>query len=188
MHMRRHYFISDDLDDLEAVEEGLERAGVAKVQIHVLTEKDDELTRHEHLHQVDSFMKRDVVPSAVIGSLAGALGAALILGIAHLAGWTETAAGWTPFVFFAVVVLGFCTWEGGLYGIHKLNRAFARFLEALRAGKHVFFVDVEPRQEGMLKEVVRTHPGLEAAGTGRPVPPWLVSLRRGMGELHKVFP
>ena len=35
MPMLRHYFISNDLDDLETFEEQLEAAGVSTPQIHV---------------------------------------------------------------------------------------------------------------------------------------------------------
>ena len=35
--MRRHYFISDNLDDLEVFEEQLEAAGISTPQIHVLS-------------------------------------------------------------------------------------------------------------------------------------------------------
>lgn len=188
MNMRRHYYISDDLDELEAVEEGLEQAGVSKVQIHVLSEQDADATRHEHLHQVQSLMKRDMVRSALVGAGVGIVVFVLVLAVARFAGWTEGAAGWTPFLFFAVILLGFCTWEGGLFGIHKTNRAFAGFPQALGDGKHVFFVDLEPRQEPVLDKVIRTHPKVEPAGTGRAMPYWLVSLRRMLGEVHKVFP
>ena len=37
MKVLRRYFISDDLDDLDVVEEQLESAGVSTPQIHVLT-------------------------------------------------------------------------------------------------------------------------------------------------------
>jgi len=61
MQMLRHYFISDNLDDLEVFEEQLETAGVSTPQIHVLTSHDAELAHHEHLHRVQSMMKKDVV-------------------------------------------------------------------------------------------------------------------------------
>src|ERR1700758_1699893 len=110
MKMQRRYFISDDLDDLEVVEEQLEGAGVSTPQIHVLTAHDADLDHHEHLHRVQSFMKKDIVHSTLIGAVIGVCASALVLAVAHFAGWTQTAAGWVPFVFLAVVVLGFCTW------------------------------------------------------------------------------
>jgi len=56
--MKRHYYISDDLDDLEVVERDLEAAGVTTPQIHVLSEDDAGLDAH-HLHKVEAVLKRD---------------------------------------------------------------------------------------------------------------------------------
>src|SRR5262245_60171229 len=127
MKMLRRYFISDDLDDLDVIEEQLESAGVAAPQIHVLTLHDAALDHREHLHRAQSFRKKDVSHSALIGALIGICACALVLTVAYVAGWTHTPAGWIPFIFLAVVMLGFCIWEGGLFGIQIPNVHFARF-------------------------------------------------------------
>ena len=176
MHMLRHYFVSDNLDALELFEEQLEAAGVATPQIHVLSGNDAEVQRHAHLHAVQSFMKKDVVHSTELGALAGICAAALTLGVAYFAGWTDTAAGWTPFVFLAVVLLGFFTWEGGLIGIQEPNRNFTRFEQALKEGRHVFFVDLQPGQESILEGILKRHAQVVDAGTGKSTPHWLISL------------
>ena len=165
MTMLRHYFISTDLDDLEVIEEQLEAAGVSTPQIHVLTDHDAELDHHAHLHRVQSLMKKDVIHSGLIGAAVGVFAFLLVLFVAYFAGWTETAAGWVPFIFLAIVLLGFCTWEGGLLGIQKTNYHFARFEKALKEDKHIFFVDLEPNQEVVLEKVLKSHPKLELAGT-----------------------
>jgi hypothetical protein len=108
----------------------------------------------------------------------------LVLGIAYFGGLTQTAVGWMPFVFLAVVLLGFCAWEGGLLGIEKPNRHFARFEEALGEGKHVFFVDLEPGQEAVLKKVLTSHPQVELAGTGKSTPHWLIALQQRSGMIR----
>src|SRR6266568_8000774 len=178
MKTLRRYFISDDLDDLEVVEEQLEGAGVSTPQIHVLTAHDAELDHHEHLHRVQSFMKNDIVHSTLIGAVVGVCGFVLVLVVAHFADWTKTAAGWIPFVFLAVVVLGFCTWQGGLFGIQTPNHNFRRFEKALSDGKHVFFVDLEPQQEAILEKVLKSHPQVELAGTGQSAQHWLITLQQ----------
>ena len=165
MKTLRRYFISDDLDDLDAIEEQLESAGVSTPQIHVLTAHDAELDHHEHLHRVQSFMKRDIIHSTLIGSVIGVFAAAAVLVVAHLAGWTQTAAGWVPFIFLAVVVLGFCTWEGGLLGIQKPNYHFARFEQAIKDDKHILCVDLKHEQESVLEKVLKAHPKLQPAGS-----------------------
>jgi len=184
MHMLRHYFISDSLDDLEVFEEQLEAAGVSTPQIHVLSRNDAEVEQHHHLHEVQSFMKNDIVHSTALGAAIGLCASALVLAVAYFAGWTESAAGWIPFIFLAVVVLGFCTWEGGLFGIQKPNHNFARFEQALRDGKHLFFVDLEPHQEAVLENVLKFHPQVELAGTGASTRHWLIALQQKAGMIR----
>jgi len=170
MTVLRHYFISDDLDDLEKVEEELESSDVDTAQIHVLSLDDTGTENHVHLHDVSSFMKSNVVRSGELGFAIGVVGAIAILAAAYFFGWTETAAGWIPFLFVAVIMVGFCTWEGGFIGIQQKNKHFERFQKVLEQGRHVFFVDLMPEQEGILDEVVKRHPGLELAGTERGTP------------------
>ena len=178
MKMLRHYFISDSLDDLDVFEEQLEAAGVSSSQIHVLSRADAEVEHHHHLHEVQSFMKNDIVHSTIRGAVVGLCAFVLVLAIAYFAGWTESAVGWMPFIFLAVVMLGFCTWEGGLRGIQEPNHDFARFEQALRDGKHIFFMDLEPQQEPILEEVLKSHPQVELAGTGSSAPHWLIALQQ----------
>lgn len=173
MSTLRHYFISDNLDDLEHVEEELEALGVASTQIHVLSLDDTAVENHHHLHDVTSIMKRDVIRSGLWGALIGAIGAIAVLVVAYYAGWTTSAAGWFPFIFLAIIVFGFSTWEGGFFGIQRPNTHFARFESVLNEGKHVFFVDLPPEQEGALEKVVSKHPTLELAGTERGTPKWI---------------
>jgi len=167
--MLRHYYISEDLDDLEHVEEELEAAGLATPQIHVLSRHDAEVAEHHHLHAVDSVMKRDVVHGSEVGAAIGLVAALIVLGVAYFSGWPETVT-WVPFIFLSVILVGFCTWEGGLFGIQEKNHHFKRFESALKDDKHIFFVDVNPDQEAVLSKVVEAHPRLELAGTGSAVP------------------
>jgi hypothetical protein len=185
MKMLRHYFISDSLDDLEVFEEQLENAGVSTPQIHVLTAHDAELDHHEHLHRVQSFMKKDVVHSACLGAMVGVCAFVLVLSVAYFTGWTETAAGWVPFVFLAIMLLGFSTWEGGLFGIQKPNHHFARFEQALKDDKHIFFLDLEPDQEVVLERVLKAHPKVELAGTESFNHHWLLEFQKKVPRFFK---
>jgi len=186
MKMSRHYFISTDLDDLERFEEALERAGIANPQIHCLSLDDTSVENHHHLHEVSALMKKDLIHAGEYGVAIGVVAAVLVLGVTSYAGWHESPAGWMPFVFLAIILLGFFTWEGGLWGVQTPNTHFKRFEEALKAGKHVFFVDLEPNQEAMLATAVTAHPTIDKAGTGTASPHWIViwnmRLRRFFGE------
>lgn len=184
MNMLRHYFVSESLDDLEVLEQQLEVAGVSAPQIHVLSRNNAGVAQHHHLHEVQSFMARDIVHSALRGAVVGLFACVLALNVAYHAGWTETDAGWMPFIFLAIVLLGFSTWAGGLRGIEKPNRNFARFEQDLSDGKHVFFVDLEPRQEAILKNVLQSHPQVVLAGTGSSVPHWIIAFQQKAGMVR----
>lgn len=184
--MKRHYYISDDLDDLEIVERDLEAAGVSTPQIHVLSEDDAGLDEH-HLHKVEAVLKKDVVHGTELGAVVGVIAAAAVLSIAYFSGLTETYT-WVPAIFLSVIVLGFCTWEGGLIGIQEPHVDFRRFQEDLKAGKHVLFVDVDPEQEDILREIAEQHPKLQPAGEGSATPKAVVKAQEKFSDFMKVAP
>ena len=184
MKLLRHYFMSTNLDDLELFEEQLEAGGISTPQIHVLSLDTLGLEQHPHLHEVQSVMKNDVVHSSVIGAEVGLCIMILFLGTTALATWADSAFGWMPFIFLSVVILGFCTWEGGLIGSQRRNYKFARFEKQLQEGQHIFFVDIYQRQESILTNVLGLHPTISVAGTGSSVPDWLVRWQRRMGMIR----
>jgi hypothetical protein len=184
--MNRHYYISDNLDDLEKLESELEAGGIATEQIHVLSERDAEVEQH-HLHDVPSILKQDIVHSGRIGSLVGLALAALLLLLAWLNDWTSSPAGWIPFLFLAAALFGFSLWEGSLFGLQRPNEVFRRFADRLHEGKHLFFVDVSAAQEPILNQTIARHPRLELAGTGQASPGWAISLQHRLHQLRKMM-
>lgn len=171
--MKRHYFISDNLDDLDDLEQELERRGVVKPQIHVLSRDDGGVDRHKHLHNIESVFKQDVVHGTILGVIVGAISAILVLAVGYLTALPETYT-WTPFYFLAIVLFGFITWSGGFYGIQTPHKEFKRFQKDLDNGKHIFIVDVDPSQENIVKQLDADHPHLIDAGTGAATPRWIV--------------
>jgi len=173
--MKRHYFIGDDLNVIAMVEKELMAQGIAAEKIHTLSHNDADAEQRE-LHDVQSLMKKDVIHSGEIGALVGLVVAALAIGIAHASG-IAARVGWVPFIFLAIVLLGFFTWEGGLIGIQAPNSRFRRFEKALRAGEHVFFVDCQESEEPAMRRVLALYEQMRPAGTGRSTPHWLVRLQ-----------
>ncbi len=171
--MKRHFYINDDLDELDRIEQELESSGVHKPQIYVFSQDDSGVLAHDHLHNIESVFKNDVVRGTILGAWIGVGMAALVLIVTSYSNWPSTYT-WVPFIFLAIVLLGFFTWSGGLYGIQEPHHDFKRFETELRAGKHVFTVDVDENQEDILNNVVKAHPGLKLAGTGKSSPRWLV--------------
>lgn len=184
--MNRHYYISDNLDDLENVEHELQESGIGMEQMHVLSDQDVELDEHR-LHEVPSVLKKDVVHWGKLGLLIGAALAVLVLVVGYLSGWTQTAAGWIPVLFLAAVLLGFSLWEGSFVGLQRPSGDVRRFEPSLHAGRHVFFVDVKPEQEPVLDMVVRHHPRLEVAGFGAATPTWLLSVEQAWNRFRHMM-
>lgn len=178
MKTNRHYFISDDLDDLDQLEVQLEEVGIESPQIHVLTHDHTGVADHHHLHEVASPLETNVVHHWEVGALLGLVGAALVLAFGYYSGLTQAASGWIPFIFLAIVVLGFCTWEGGFVGFQQPNSHYERFMAALDEGKHVFFVDVLPEQEADLERKIAEHPSLEISVVEDGSPSWVFSGRK----------
>jgi hypothetical protein len=181
--MKRHFYISDDLDDLESIEKQLEDAGVTTPQIHVLSEDDAGVQAH-HLNDVEAVLRKDVVHGTERGAVVGAIGAAIILLAAWATGITATIT-WVPPIFLAVIVLGFCTWEGGLIGIQEPHADFVRFRDSLHSGKHVLVVDVSQAQEHILLRVTGQHPKLTPAGEGHAAPGWFLGARARFEQMIK---
>lgn len=185
--MKRYFYISNNLDDLEIVKNELEENGLTRPQLHILSQSDADVQSH-HLHEVDDILKKDVVHSMEHGALIGIIGSALVLATAYYAGWTTSSAGWLPFIFLAIVILGFCIWEGGLFGIQEPHYQFKRFEDALKSGKHVFFVDVTDQQKAVLAKVAHSHPQLILAGEGESTPAWIVEWQNNWHGFIKTMP
>lgn len=166
--MKRHYFITDNLDELQQVEQDLQGAGITPPQFHVLSE-DDTAVEIRKLREVEAVLKKNVVHGTELGAVVGLLGAIAVLILTWLTGLAETYT-WVPAIFLAVVIMGFCTWEGGLIGIQEPHTDFKRFKPALKRGKHVLFVDVDPDQERALDGVVAHYQSLRPAGVGSSTP------------------
>ena len=184
--MKRHFYISDDLDDLVILEQELDNAGVEKPQFHVLSNNDAGLDTH-HLHAVEAVLKSDVVYKTELGFCVGIVAATVILAFANYSGVAEIYT-WVPFIFLSIVLLGFCTWEGGFIGTQETHHDFARFKETLDAGKHIFFVDVTAAQEDALQAIVSRHPTMIAAGEGTSTPKVAIDAQRVFNRFMRSAP
>ncbi len=184
--MKRHYFITTDLDDAAAIEQELEAAGISTPQIHVLSNDDAGVTL-KHLNEVEAVLRKDVVRGTCLGAVIGAACAAAVLVLAWVSGLAASYT-WLPPVFLAVVVLGFCTWEGGLIGIQEPHIDFRRFQRELREGKHILMVDVPQAQEGVVSRVTAAHPTLSPAGEGEATPSWVIEVQQKWTRFMELAP
>ncbi len=185
--MKRHYFISNDLDDLDRIEDELEHSGFVTPQIHVISRDDAGVASHEHLHEVEAVMRTDVVRSMKRGALVGLIAAPIILLIAYYLGLPEKWT-WVPFICLSIVVLGFCTWEGGFFGIQEPHNQFKQFERALDDGSHVLFVDCSGKQQELLDRVIQKHQNLVYAGEAKATAAWFVNAQHKFKRFVEVMP
>ena len=185
--MKRHYFVSDSHDELDNLERELEESGFITPQIHVLSRDDAGVAQHEHLHEVEAVMRTDVVRSMKRGAVIGIIAAPLVLLVAYLFGlpqqWT-----WVPFICLSIVVLGFCTWEGGFLGIQEPHNQFRQFEQALAEGKHVFFVDIRKNQEETLNHIAAKFKGVVYAGEAKATASWFVRAHHRYQKFMQAMP
>lgn len=107
------------------------------------------------------------------GAWAGLGLAVLILLVTYDSDWTASYT-WVPYIFLAVIALGFSTWVGGLVRIQTPHKDLERFRVQLNKGKHILIVDIDPEQKANLDQIVQTFPRLKLAGDGDSTPRWVV--------------
>jgi len=185
--MRRYFYIADNLDVLENVQQSLKDKGYSEYQYYVLSRDDLHVEQHK-LHDVASIFKQDVIHSAELGAILGVLSAVGILSLAWLTGWFALSLGWAPFVALAVLALCFCTWEGAFLGIQIPNAKFKGFSDTLDKGKHVFFVDLDQTHEREFKRLMKGFPQLKGAGSGSATPAWFIKSQDNIHQLVKALP
>ncbi|CAA0082726.1 Uncharacterised protein [Zhongshania aliphaticivorans] len=184
--MKRFYFLADKLDKLNAVQQDLADNGISKPQIHVLSRDDSGVKKHQ-LNDVEAVLRKDVVQAMERGALVGLAAAALVLAVGHYSG-AILQVGWTPFVFLSIVMLGFFTWEGGLFGIQQPHHEFKRFDQALASGRHLLLIDIDDKDHNTLNRVTAYYPELEFSGTGNGSPNWFIGLQNKWRNFVEVMP
>ncbi len=160
--MRRYYYLCDDLDELESIEQELEQDGFTHHSIHILSRDDAGVEQH-HLHNVPSLLRFDTLDYAGRGLLVGlALSATLLLTV-WLSGLLAQI-GTGPFILLALLITLFCSWEGGFLGFQTLNHRLKRFMPALKRGQHLLLIDIPDTRLRQLQQHMMAHPRLKPAG------------------------
>ncbi|WP_075187590.1 hypothetical protein [Teredinibacter haidensis] len=184
--MRRYYFLSNDLADIQRAEHDLYSAGYSFHQVHVLSGQDAELEKR-HVHEVNPFAKLDILHSSLLGASIGVFLAAAVLLVGFVVR-TETVVGWLPFVFLSIVVFIFSAWEGGFYGIQTGSAEFQRFKTLLAKGYHVLMVDCRKEDKVAMDSILAYHESLTDTGSGVARPSWLIASQKGFDAFVKSMP
>lgn len=156
--MNHAYYLSKDLDDMEALHDELLEAGIDDSHIHVLSDADAEVTSH-HIRAVNPFMKTNVLRFLAYGLGIGIALFAAMLSI-PLIFYKDIAVGIMPFAFAAMIFLGLATWEGGFLGFQSANQKFGKVFEDIHQGKHLLIVDYNESKASTVTEMVHAHPSM----------------------------
>lgn len=133
--MRDAYYVSDDLDEIETLQSELLEAGIDSKNISVWSQDEQDVVAH-HLQPENTLLKTDALPSMFNGLKLGlvlsasALSAALFFDV-HATNYLSA------FVILSIFIIGFCTWEAGLLGLHRVHRNFKRATKILGEKKHI---------------------------------------------------
>lgn len=184
--MRRYYYVSNNLDDLDSAARDLMASEFTAPQIHVLSQQEAEIEKH-HLPELNPFAQRDIVQSGIRGAAVG-LFLALLAIVAGVIVNASSAVDWLPFVALAIFLFGFSAWEGGLYGVQVSSKEYQRFMDLLSSGYHVLLVDADMRQVERMRHVCSYHPTLSEAGEGKARPAWLIASQNNFHAFVKAMP
>lgn len=154
-------YLTDDIDELESAEHDLEQRGIPREHIHVLANNDGELLAH-NLPPFSDWSKRDIFHYGVRGTIIGAVLSGTLLLSTYLCGVNDPTA-WIVIAFIATLIVGFCTWEGGLVGINKMNHAFERYKDSIQKGAYLLVIDpTNNTEEHKARSAIASHPDLHS--------------------------
>ena len=181
--MNRYYYVTKDMEDLVRVEKELEQQGVLPEQMHVLPHS-DAVADQFGVESIDSFSRKDILGSLGMGFSIGCAVVLLLLIAAYFVGVSNYES-WLMLTIISMLIIGFCTWEGGLMGIQTPNHQFRRFARDLKRGFSVFFVDVAKGQEALLNSVTQQHMQLQPVGHGTGESAWTLKLRHNWHRYYR---
>lgn len=153
--MKNLMFLTDDIEELDAMEKKLETKGIPRSHIHVFSKHEAQLESRD-IPSLNDFSKRDVIRSGLYGALFGGVLSLSFLLASWSLGWTQ-GVGAISVGFASVAIFGFCTWEGGLWGIQSVNRRFEKFKKELAGGSYLLIIDASDTDMATIKETVNSY-------------------------------
>jgi len=160
------YYLTDDIESAETIEQDLVSQGVDLSHIHVISHHEEEEKIH-HLHSGSYFMRRNIVQSVerglMIGLVAGLFLGELIASVEYF----QQELGWWTIAFSAITFSAFGAWVGGMFGLSTENYKLTKFHSQLEQGQYLMVVDVLRADKKMIgKFMTQNHKESTFAGEG----------------------
>ncbi len=156
--MKQQYYITEDIDSVAHISDDLHSLGIDDRHIHVVGEDVDAMDAH-HVHKAREIDRTDIVRSSERGMLIGILLGTLFLILATIYQPFGIVVEGPALVAVTVLIVGFCTWWGGIAGSYFDNYRIAAFHKAIESGKYLVMVDTDADQESAVRNMMSTsHP------------------------------
>ena len=160
--MKRLYFLTRDIDAVDAISDRLHEKGISDWNFHVLGKNKSELHKH-HLHSTNPLHELDIIRGGERGVIIGLGSGIIVLGILALGLGVNIT--WFMALGILVLLTMFGTWLGGLVGLSTENYKIRKFHDLIEEGHFLIMVDVAKEQAREFSEVVEQYPHIRAAGT-----------------------
>jgi hypothetical protein len=161
--MKQSLLMSNDLDDIEALQGELNQQGISPYDLKVLSDEETAVSEH-HLESINSFNKTDIIRGTITGMFVGLILFSIILTVPNYME-LDSPVGVTLFLFIGLIVLGISTWEGGLWGIQNFNRRFKSLEYKIHHGNHLVIINYCKQHEEKLNTAIHHHKGMAAVKT-----------------------
>lgn len=159
--MPQLHYLTSNIQELNAAEHDLENNGIPRKHIHIFSLNDQQLTAL-NLPTYSEWSKRDITYYGFLGLLLGACLCICLILMSAFWGLTSST-GWSIIAFVGLGTIGFCTWEGGLIGVNKLNHHLKPYKHALDQGAILLVVDVDDaKEEFRARYTVESHGIIQA--------------------------
>ncbi|MGY0218876.1 hypothetical protein ACWJJH_16030 [Endozoicomonadaceae bacterium StTr2] len=163
--MKRLYFLTNQIDDVDRISADLHRQGITDWNFHVVS-KDAAKLKRRKIHGANLFHELDIIHCGEQGAaIGGIIGAAIAATLYH-SQFFGPEPSWMALGFIVVLFGFFGAWSGGLVGIARENYKISRFHDALEAGQYLIMVDTSRAEEASVRRhLAYYYPQVDLAGS-----------------------
>jgi len=159
--MKRLYYLTRDINALDAISDQLHKAGISDWNFHILSKNKSELHKH-HLHATNPWHELDIVRGGERGVVFGLALGTMVLVILNVA--FGVALNWMMAVAILAFLTLFATWLGGMIGLSTENYKIRKFHDKIDQGYMLLMVDVAKDQAEEFAFIINQYSSVKAAG------------------------
>jgi hypothetical protein len=161
--MKRHYYITNDIENIEVLFKDLSHKQIKEKGIHIYSKKEREIENHT-LPKIFDFFKTDIIHSGEKGLILGIFLSLIFFIIINLLNLTQKIGTFNVyFISFFIILLS--SWEGGLIGISKKNYKISQFNKKLNDTDYLIMIDRDNIAEEIFK-IINEHQNIQKVGIG----------------------